>query len=309
MPNKLEDLMNMQGAFSDKFYDIDYLSNLEKQEILKTLCLSLHAEVSNISLSTNFREYDLEKNSKINKDNLIYHTVDAMRYLFAILNLYEINPISFVDAFIEKDTTLNMSLELRKPNKDQKVVIVDIDDVLCSFRENFNGWLYKTYNILVDKNSTSYYSSKEVLEAGYSPELVFEEFINDNQFLEIDVIPEAMIMLNSLKEKGYYIQLLTSRPEGNLKCKYQTFQWLKNNNITFDNIGFAPEKYLWLAKKDYYVQGNVVFAIDDSAKHAMEYATHNIQCYVPKTKYNENIQHENIQHFVYNELEKLLCKF
>lgn len=296
----INELMAMQKEFSDRNYDNDALSDKDKQEILKTICLSLHSETNNIALSSNFKYFDTNKEHSIDTDNLIYHAVDAMRYVFATLNLYDITPEELNRAYLEKDITLNTSAELQDSSKDQKVVVVDIDDVICEFRSYFNSWLYKTYNILVCKNSTSYYSSKEVLQAGLSPELVFERFIKDNELCNIPVIEKTKKMLYDLKAKGVYIQLLTSRPSQNLRCKYQTFQWLKENNIPYDNIGFAPEKYLWLAKKEYYIEGRVLFAVDDSAKHAMEYATHDIKCFVPKTSYNESASHNNIVHYDYD---------
>ena len=296
----IKELMTMQKEFSDRNYNSNTLSDKDKQEILKTICLSLHSETNNIALSSNFKYFDTNKEHSIDTDNLIYHAVDAMRYVFATLNLYNITPEELNRAYLEKDVTLNTTAELQDPLPDQKVVVVDIDDVICKFRSYFNSWLYKTYNVEVDKNSTSYYSSKEVLEAGLSPEVVFEEFIKDNQLCNIPVIENTKKMLYDLKSKGVYIQLLTSRPAHNLKCKYQTFQWLNDNNIPYDNIGFAPEKYLWLAKKDYYIKGKVLFAIDDSAKHAMEYATHNIMCFAPRTEYNKTALHYNIIHYDYD---------
>ena len=141
------------------------------------------------------------------------------------------------------------------------------------------------------------YSSKEVKSVGLSPERVFETFIEEDGFLDIPVVPEMVDLLHDMKRQGVYVQLLTSRPEHNLKCKYQTFVWLENNNIPFDNINFAAEKYIWLAKKDFYINNNLLSAIDDSPKHAMEYATHGIKVLVPRMPYNKNLDHANITYF------------
>lgn len=305
----LKRLMEMQQKFSDNVYDARYIDEAGKQELLKTLCLSLHSEATNISMSSDFKKHEDTRNLSLDKDNLIYHTVDAMRYLFAILNLYNISAEDVLSAYMEKDASLLARASLKKPTNSQKVIIVDIDDVLCEFRNHFNMWLKSNFDIDVDKNSTSYYSSKEVLAAGLSPERVFEEFIAKDGFANIPVINETKDFLLRLKQKGYFIQLLTSRPDSNLKCKYQTYLWLKENEIFYDNISFSPEKYLWLSKKNYFIEGRVVCAIDDSAKHAMEYATHDIMCYVPTTSYNKDTQHENITHYSFNDYDKILCNF
>ena len=177
--------------------------------------------------------------------------------------------------------------------------------MICDFRSYFNSWLYKTYNIKIDENSTSYYSSKEVKDFGLSPEGVFETFIQKDQLLQIPSIFDTIETINYLKDNNYYIQLLTSRPESNLKCKYQTYMWLDNNGVYFDNLAFASEKYIWVAKQSYYTSGDVSFAIDDSPKHSMEYATHDINVLMPDLPYNNQTRHDKINIF---KKSKMLSK-
>jgi hypothetical protein len=183
-------------------------------------------------------------------------------------------------------------------SKKESVIIVDIDDVIAEFREDFNEWLRKTCNVDIDNNSKSYYSSVEVKKAGYSPENVFIDFVEQGNLLNIRPIYEMIIKINQLYDEGYFIQLLTSRPEFNLRCKNQTYVWLKNAGVKYDNLSFASEKYLWVAKQEYYLQNKVAFAIDDSPKHALEYASHGVTCLVPETSYNSDIKgKKNIYHF------------
>ena len=133
--------------------------------------------------------------------------------------------------------------------------------------------------------------------AGYSPEGVFESFIDQNEIINIPCIDQLKRFLDEAHNRGYYIQLLTARNENNLKCKYQTYYWLHQHNIKFHSVDFAPEKYIWVAKKDYYINGDLKFAIDDSPKHALEYATHDINIFVPRYAYNDQIDHKNIEFF------------
>jgi hypothetical protein len=221
------------------------------------------------------------------------------------LTKHNISTEEFTSAFEERDTHLRLQNKCSLPEENQKVIVVDIDDVVCNFRGFFNNWLKKKYNINVDPNSTSYYSSKEVKSAGLSPESVFEVFISEDMFLQIPAYNNMLELLEKIKSQNIYIQLLTSRPENNLKCKYQTYKWLEQNKVVFDSVGFAPEKYIWLAKKDFYLNGNLIAAIDDSPKHAMEYATHDINVFVPKMSYNNDIKHKNIFHYDLNTLNKI----
>ena len=300
--NQLNDLILKQQKYSDLFYDSNILDQKEKLEILKSLCLSLHNEVSLISSSIDYKNIT-KSNIRLDEENLIYHTVDSLRYIFAILNLYNIPVNEFEQCYLEKDVALNIDAKLKEPTSEDKIAIVDIDDVICSFRDHFNSWVETFYNIKVDKNSDSYYTTKELLNISVSPDAAFELFIKQNELLNISVIDNAKQMLNKLKNNGYYIYLLTSRPKNNLKCKYQTYKWLEDNEIIFDNIDFAAEKYLWLSKQDFYINKQVHFAIDDSSKHAMEYATHGLKCYVPLANYNKKTKHRLIQHFIHDDYD------
>ena len=300
----IENLLKQQEKFSNLFYDKDKMSPKEKEEMLKTLTLAMHSEVTEIISSCNYKIFD-KSNFSFDRDKLVYNSIDVFRYLLAIMNLYEISANEFIDSFEERDVHLKINNSFSEPLEGQKVVVVDIDDVLCKFRSYFNSWLNKTYNIYIDPNSTSYYSSKEVKDHGYSPEGVFEKFISENELLNIPAVETMSNFLQLAREDGYYIQLLTSRPQHNLKCKYQTYLWLVRNNIPFDNIGFAAEKYIWVSKKDFYLKGNLVVAIDDSPKHAMEYATHDVNVLVPKTAYNKDLSHKNISHFNLEDLNNI----
>jgi hypothetical protein len=286
----LKEVLKNQEKFSKNFYDKNQLNPKQKEELLKTLCLGLQQEVSQIVSSTNFKVFD-KTCFELDKNKITFGIIDVIRYVFAMSNLYDLSEEELTSAYKEKENYLNKKLEIQKKAyiRGTNVIVFDVDDVICEFRSHFNKWLEQTYNIIIDKNSKSYYSSKEVKSFGLSPELVFEEFISSNKLLSIPVIKGAKEFIDDAKSKGYYIQLLTSRPESNLKCKYQTYMWLKNNNIYFDDLSFTPEKYIWLAKKEFFLNGDLAFAIDDSPKHAMEYSTHDVKVVIPDLPYNKNV--------------------
>ena len=69
-------------------------------------------------------------------------------------------------------------------------------------------------------------------------------------------------MLQDIRNRGYWIQLLTARPKENLKCLHDTYYWLDNNDIPYDAIDFSSEKFRWCAKSRYYDAGKIEFAIE-----------------------------------------------
>jgi uncharacterized HAD superfamily protein len=300
--NTIENFLNAQKHFAEAFYQSENMTPKQKEEMLKTIALAMHYEISEIVSSCNFKVFD-KTDFSVDKNKILYNNIDVFRYMLATMNLYDIKANQFIDAFHERDLFLKIENRIKKPELNQKVVIVDIDDVIGDFRNYFNSWLKEKYNIHIPEDSTSYYSSKEVKDHGLSPERVFEVFIEENKLLDIPVLTETVELLDNLRKQGVYIQLLTARPDFNLKCKYQTYVWLDKNNIPFDNIDFASEKYIWVAKKDYYIKGNVLFAIDDSPKHSMEYATHDVKVLLPDLPYNQNANHEYITRFDRSNLE------
>ena len=86
--------------------------------------------------------------------------------------------------------------------------------------------------------------------------------------------------------------MITARDANNLTCFYDTYAWLHLNNIPADDVVFTPEKFSWVAGQDFYKTARL-FAVDDSAKHASEYAKHGVTCVVPKKSYNAEVKDVN----------------
>ena len=115
-------------------------------------------------------------------------------------------------------------------------------------------------------------------ETGLNPERIFMTFVNSGGFASLPISEGAHDFLNGLKEKGYWIQILTARPEENLQCLYDTYWWLNQNDIPFDDVAFSSEKFRWCAQSKYYDSDSIAFAIDDSPKHASEYDSQRTSC-------------------------------
>ena len=170
-----------------------------------------------------------------------------------------------------------------------------MDDVIVDFRKGFAKWLKDEYSVNADVDSEEYYFIDALKKKNLNPELTFLDFVEKGGFSNLAVVEGAKKFLESLKSKGYWIQILTARPSENLHCMYDTYYWLEKNDICFDDIAFSSEKFRWCAQSKYYDTDSISFAIDDSPKHANEYAKHGIKCYVPEKTYNKEVKNkENI---------------
>ena len=104
--------------------------------------------------------------------------------------------------------------------------------------------------------------------------------------------------INQLKTQGYWIHLLTARPKSDLLCFYDTYTWIETHGLEYDRLDFSGEKYRWCAKSEYFDHKAIVCAIDDSPKHAAEYAKHGMNVCVPVTSYNVEVHNmENVHTF------------
>lgn len=296
--NTIAEIFSKQKKFNDLFYD-DSLDQCQKEEITKSLSLALHSEVSSMITGINFKDHRADKNP-VDVQRIIYESVDIFRYLIAILNLWEVNPDDFEHAFDDKDLFLHMRHEISTNTwRGQPVLIVDVDDVICHFRDGFMRWLHEEYDITVRDDCTEYYTTSAVKDAGFNPESVFVEFINNRKLLDLQADTGIIDVLNELHSTGYWIHILTARPTKDLTCFYDTHRWLEACGLDYDRISFSPEKYRWLTQSEYYDSGKVVCAIDDSPKHVAEYAKHGVRTLCPRKIYNTEVELlENV--FIYD---------
>jgi len=286
----LVDALKSQKEFSDLFFTPDDLSEKEKEEITKTFVLSIHTAASDLVSAVNYKDHR-QSQHEVDHAKIIFKSVDIFRYMLATLNLWNIDPKDFVEACDAKDNFLHMrhNLETNKRLPGQPVVIFDCDDVVAGFRDTFNDWLEKEKGVVPNPDSKEYYNTKGVGSAGLEPEGVFREFVTVNGFRQLSVDKKVVEVMSILKSKGYWIQILTARPSDNLQCYYDTYWWFNAMNIPFDAIGFSGEKFRWLADQEFYSEGSVVCAVDDSPKHSAELAKHGVRVVVPELSYNEEI--------------------
>lgn len=286
----ISEALARQRAYSDHFFDTGSLSEREREEITKTFALSLHAEVSEIASAINFKDHRRTV-LPVDRNKLLYKSVDAFRYILAVLNLWDIDAQTFIEACEDKDLFLHRRhAEGEVPWDGRPVVIFDVDDVIAEFRSGFFSYLFNKWGIRADLNDRQYYSTAELQAVGLDSDTAFSSFISDGGFRSLEVCREAVDAMDQCRQEGYWVQLLTARPAANLKCFYDTHHWLHQMAIPYDRLAFSPEKYLWLTGQEFFAAGKVACVIDDSSKHSAEFAKHGVRAIVPIKPYNEDVQ-------------------
>ena len=287
MNYSLEDLLKMQKSFSDEFFDSKLLSEQDRIDRHKIFCLALHSEVTQLADAVFYKDHR-DRVTKTDKQKILYESIDVFRYFLATLNLWNFSSKEINDAFESRDAFLWD--RKKKPLSEwagQPVAVIDIDDVIGEFRECFFRWINHEFDMSLDPLMTEYYYNGMCGEL--TGEEAFMKFIETGMLRQISVNKKVVNALNKLHKQGYWIQLLTARPDNNLKCVYDTYYWLSKNNIYYDNVAFSSEKYRWLADKPFFKENKINFAVDDSPKNASEYAHHGVDVYVPKRSYNTSV--------------------
>ena len=277
-----------QRKFSDMFFDSDALDEHQKQELLKTFVLALHSEATGIVEGVNYKDHRSRKHP-IDVQKMLYKSVDVYRYILAILNLWGIDSDAFRSALAQKDDFLHYRHKLSQKQWDgQPVVLFDMDDVIAEFRASFCDWVTRKTGHFLDPESREYYNTDVLKRAGLNNDALFRGFIDTHGFLGLERNEAYCDLLRHLKSRGYWVQIVTARPEGSLPAFYDTYSWLSRQGIEADGVAFTSEKFVFLSDQPYY-SGGRYFAVDDSPKHAAEYAKHGVDVIVPEKTYNTEV--------------------
>ena len=229
---KLKKMLKRQKKFSDCFFDSKSLSEAEKIELHKTFCLSMHSELSFLANTVQYRDH---------------------------------RPTSVATpraAHLENRNVKNIESWNGNP-----VIVVDMDDVLTRFRQDFYAWINKTYNQNLDEKSGEYYLKSTV--DGKSSDALLAEFTHGGKNANLGVNTHMVAELKQLHDAGYWIHILTARPESNLKCLYETYEWLAKHVPFFDSVSLKSEKYLWLASTEPYKAGQALSMIHRSTPQSL----------------------------------------
>ena len=171
----MKDLLKIQQKYNRAVFGNGPKTSLQLERHTQELALCAHAEISSLVGATRYRKHHIKNNDPgcgPNESTILYESVDVIRYIMAIMNLWNIDTDKFETAFRKKDTYLN----IRKRIDDNPwlpgmpVVIIDMDDVIAEFRSGFADWLSDEKDIHPDISSREYYFIDALKESGRNPE-------------------------------------------------------------------------------------------------------------------------------------------
>lgn len=149
--------------------------------------------------------------------------------------------------------------------------IIDIDDVLLEFARKANQEMNKLGKIAAYDDYVTYnFSMYHEISAPDFKRIV------DNQSIYLDLTPieGAVEAINTLKDKGFIIDLVTARG-GYKDAEKRTIDSLAKNGISYDSLTLIDSSKN--KKSDYYKQhsGNLAFIADDAVHNIIDAAKSN----------------------------------
>jgi hypothetical protein len=268
--DRLKEIFEKQQEFTRLFFrrkhdlDLDRISKDKELQIEwnKEYILSLITEATEILNEIDWKMHTKKDSETIN-DNILEECIDVMKYLFGLIIINGFSVDDMYTKFIEKTEVVYAKfkqeelVDKMKKNKDSKIVFVDIDGVLADYPNEF----IKFVNKKLDKKYKTMPELKRSLEK-IEFYKVKSEYRLSGIKKEMGVLNRAKDMLKKLKEKKYFVVLLTARPyKEYFRIYSDTLEWLKSNELYFDAILWDQEKEKYIMQ--HFNSDNVKFCIDD----------------------------------------------
>lgn len=178
---------------------------------------------------------------------------------------------------------------------------IDIDDTISNTFETFLPYMKKfveqDLNRKLDLNLSSRTDYYNIIEKyGISEEEARTFWVN--YYVEIleNVQPRksAVEVINTLKEKGHKIFLITARfDDGIVDVKAITEKWLEVNKINYDKLIINSHNKLETTKQE-----NINLFIDDSIRNCEMVSSGDIKTYMFSTENNNYYENKKIEKVV-----------
>jgi len=226
--------------------DFHTLLDEDKIELTKDYALHITTEIDELLKATGKWKRVLQNEAPPSIAGITEELIDIFKFLINIALLWHIRPIEFIEEFFRKSevnwTKFKMgTLPLTEPlDTDQKIIVFDLDGVLCKYPEHWINFLQKHVHfekpIISLEQVTNLKGIAPTLPRKKYDELK-RKFREEGEELKVPPMEGAAEITKMLREEGFKIIILTRRPVQEHKRLYaDTIFWLKENSIVFDGI-------------------------------------------------------------------------
>jgi len=293
LPEDLSDIWEDQKKFNSNFVDYNDLSDEEKIIKTKEYTLLMIDELMEMLRETSWKTHR-KNTSDFILSNFKEEYIDVFKYFISIGLLWDVNPEKLFEEYKRKSEVVEQRYKQEKQLEfDGKIAGIDIDGVLADYPHYFLKYVRKyakTDLKVEDLNDYNLYQ-----ELGLPIELTKQlkhDFRQSGQLANVPLISGAKEMLDGLKNNGYSVVLLSSRPYKQYKRIFaDTKEWLNKNDLYHDVIIWGEDKCSKLIRE--FGKDNVEFFVEDNLDNANDIARIS-KVYLYNMPYNQEETKENV---------------
>jgi hypothetical protein len=294
----LRDLLIEQKQYNDKIREETYVDREHtREEWTQTYILGLVSEIDEILREIKWKRHTGSWDKKPVRSNIAVELADITKYILSLWELWGFTDADIVEYVSIKNEILNQKYkqDYSKPPRNSCVLICDIDGTLADYRRGFIAWLVDMGEI--DPTETDSYESLLMdtnIEMSYPAyEVLKESFEEAGGYANLPPYVESISTLRALKSLGVYIIVYTARPVTKHKrIWYDTWKWLRENNIPADELHIGSEDRILKASS--LQKTNKVFIFDDDPSLIRRAANSGLTVYAKSFPYNTHINHNLI---------------
>lgn len=292
---ELEEIWKDQKEFNSNFVNYKNLDSKKRVEHLKEYGLLMIDEIMELIRETNWKGHRKDKVHTIDS-NILEESIDIFKYWLSIMVLMGYSPEDFIEEYQRKSSVVEQRYKQEKQLdfKSNKVVGVDIDGVLADYPDCFIDYVNDKVGTDFKAEDLDQYNLYEAITD--IPTEVMKglkhEFRKSGELKKVGVLPGAKEFLQSLKNKGYKIVLLSARPYKEYRRIFaDTKEWLDKNGLVYDAILWDEDKLNRLIRE--FGENNVSFFVEDNLKNANSISK-STKVYLLNKSYNQGKTENNI---------------
>lgn len=255
----------------------------QRRAFIRDMVLNLMSEANELLGTTTWKSHR-RQDRRPNREHQLEEVIDIFKIWLTIAQGLGFSADDLSQAYFRK------SMVVRQRHSEEWVKhltsptwVLDIDNVLCDYIDGFCTWLADRAPLFAEKihqvrKLRMYFSGSEFGMTSAEWQGFKHEFRTTGQKRYLPVMEGAVEFVTRLRDAGYHIILLTSRPIDRYPNIYtDTLYWLNSVGLSYDWLWWASDKGERLIDSNAlrYITG----VVDDDERFVKQFAGLGLQTY------------------------------
>lgn len=284
---QLREIWEDQAAFNTLFRKPP-TNDTERAEQVKQFHLYIESELHELLRTMKWKTHRRDRVvAEINRAHAEEECADILKTVLSLFQIMGLNLDDLHRLYWEKTAVVRQRYrEEWMETLGDRLAIIDIDNVLADYVVGFGNWAVQELEAMTPmppgarsainvirgrQDRREFLSAHTVGLPDITWQALKHKYRTQREKRKLPVMPGASHFLRTLRERGYSIVLLTSRPIDRYPNLYtDTLLWLQYHDLPFDAIWWAADKGERILDGD--TLKRIAFAVDDDYKYIRQYA-------------------------------------